>query len=723
MSLYAELKRRNVFRVMAAYVVVGWLTLQLADIMLGFIEAPDWVGKAIIALLVLGFVPAIAIAWIFEVTPEGIVRDPGNGTSNGNGRANGNHVAARRLDIVTLVAVVIVAVLVFWEHLQPVSTDVRGEVAPTAEADARTDVGADVVADVGAAMPRTDSTPIATDIPANSIAVLPFSNRSAEDDTQYFVDGVHDDLLTQLARIGDLKVISRTSVMEYRDTTKNMRQIGQELGVATILEGAVQRAGDRVRITAQLIDTESDQHLWADSFDRELTTANIFDIQTDIARAIATALVSTLTPEAVTEIVGNTAPTDNQAAYDLYLRGRAQADDGAPFETIIDLYQQAVDLDPDFALAIGEIGLAYTNRYWYSTKDPAYRDEGRRWIERALALAPDEPRLHWIMADHLYHGYLDYAAALRELEIAERGSPNSAEIYNLRGWILRRRGEVDAAIRSFTRAVNLDPLNVAAIADLAWSHMSIGQFAESDRWRDRMGSMPNTSTFYRFFGPMTAMGYNGDTGLVAAFIAETGFEAEVAGGGVGEAFAYPVLFQVAYLERRYADALAKIAASHGRTLVGQWDVRPVPLMRAMVARAQDDTSNAKREAEAALIVLDEFLVSLPGDARALAARAQMLAILGRAEEARLDARAAIAAYPISRDAIGAPNFLVDELITLAMIADTQELVARMRDYLELEIKAEYFDFIVLDPVFDAHREDPAFRELARAYSLRPEDWQ
>ncbi|MBP6627700.1 MAG: hypothetical protein KA187_09850, partial [Arenimonas sp.] len=265
MSLYAELKRRNVFRVAAAYVVIGWLSLQVADVVLGFTGAPEWVGRTLIALLLLGFVPALALAWVFEMGPRGFQVDGGAAAP---AAVTETHASQRgqRLDMITLVAVVLVLGLMAWQQLRPKSN----AATPTATA-------ANV--EVASATPATAADEFAA--PAGSIAVLPFANRSAAPDTGYFADGVHDDLLTQLARNGGLKVISRTSVMEYRDTTKNLREIGEELGVATILEGAVQRSGDRVRINAQLINARSDEHLWADTFDRELTPENVFEIQTE----------------------------------------------------------------------------------------------------------------------------------------------------------------------------------------------------------------------------------------------------------------------------------------------------------------------------------------------------------------------------------------------------------------------------------------------------------
>ncbi|MBL8273967.1 MAG: hypothetical protein JNJ74_09155, partial [Xanthomonadales bacterium] len=262
MSLFAELQRRNVIRMAGLYLVVAWLVVQVAETLLPIFGAPAWVLKTLVGLLAIGFVPTLVFAWLYELTPEGLKRD-GEVPPDQSIAAQ----TAQRMDRLIGVALVAVVALVAADRYWPRDRDAGQPI--------------DTVAVVAGDAPVPDAAqgPVATAPNAaaaakskqGSVAVLPFANRSAEPDTAYFVDGVHDDLLTQLSRNPDLKVISRTSVMEYRDTTKKMRQIGQELGVAHLLEGAVQRSGKRVRITAQLIDAASDEHLWAETFDRELT--------------------------------------------------------------------------------------------------------------------------------------------------------------------------------------------------------------------------------------------------------------------------------------------------------------------------------------------------------------------------------------------------------------------------------------------------------------------
>ena len=275
MSLFEELKRRNVFRVGIAYAVAAWVLLQMFDVIGDILELPEWGGKMILAMLVIGFFLALILAWAFEMTPEGLKRESEVDRSQSITRVTG-----RKLDR-AIIGVLVIALVYFVAD----KFFIGGP-----EAVVETTAPAVVVAEEPVSPPPAS----AGHIDDKSIAVLPFAHRSPNPDDQYFTDGIHDDLLTQLAKQDAFKVISRTSVMEYRDTTKNMKQIGEELGVRHILEGGVQRSGNRVRINVQLIDTFTDEHLWAETYDRELTTDNLFDIQSEITTAIAEALHATL---------------------------------------------------------------------------------------------------------------------------------------------------------------------------------------------------------------------------------------------------------------------------------------------------------------------------------------------------------------------------------------------------------------------------------------------
>jgi TolB-like protein/Tfp pilus assembly protein PilF len=689
MSLYAELKRRNVFRVAAAYVVIGWLSLQVADVVLGFTGAPEWVGRTLIALLLLGFVPALALAWVFEMGPRGLQVDAG-GEASAEAPDTSAGERGQRLDMITLVAVVLVLGLMAWQQLRP-----RPGAAPNAE------VAASAEAAGAAPAPAADE----FTAPPGSIAVLPFANRSAAPDTAYFADGVHDDLLTQLARNGGLKVISRTSVMEYRDTTKNLREIGEELGVATILEGAVQRAGNRVRINAQLINARSDEHLWADTFDRELTPENVFEIQTEIAAAIAGALGQTLVPGASAATVKGEAPTRNAEAYDAYLKALAVNVDSrtqTAFRARAQLFRQALAADPDFALAMGGLSKVLLDSYWHGDREPALSEQAREWIERALALQPEDPRLQLHMGEYLYRGRLDYDGALAWLDKAERGLPGSAEIMSLRGFIYRRLGKMDQAIAAMQRAAELDPRSSEVLVGLVEMTAQTGDMAAAQRWDQQMQALPDLawSSAYALAG--LRMNMDGELGPAERMHAS--MPADELASAVDT-------FWVPYYRRDYTRAARALVLLPDELLGSQFAVHPKPLLRARMAYAQGDAATVRAEAARALASLDARIAANPADYRALLSRGFAQALLGNSQAARADAAAGLAQDGPMRDQMLRSYLRAQQLDILAVVAESDEVSAATADYLTQGYLSHGFDGLVLDPVYDRHRSHPAMRAL------------
>ena len=297
MSFFAELKRRNVFKVGVAYAIVAWLLVQITSIVAPALHLPEWTLSLIIYLTIIGFPLALFLAWAFELTPEGIKPTSDVDKAQSITRATGqklNHI------IITMLSLAVIFLVIDNYVLS------REEVPS-------------VVTEPGETKAKAETEP-AEAVNRKSIAVLPFADRSSSKADSYFVDGIQDDILTQLAKITSLKVISRTSVMGYRNTTKNMKTIGRELGVATVLEGGVQRAGNRVRINVQLIDADKDEHLWAETYNRKLTAENIFTIQGEISKAIASALRAALSPEEEAKL--NAVPTKNLEALEAYFKGK-----------------------------------------------------------------------------------------------------------------------------------------------------------------------------------------------------------------------------------------------------------------------------------------------------------------------------------------------------------------------------------------------------------------
>src|SRR3954454_5546067 len=325
-----------------------------------------------------------------------------------------------------------------------------------------------------------------------SIAVLPFENLSYDKENAYFTEGVQDEILTDLARIADLKVISRTSVLQYKSgVARNLREIAQQLGVANVVEGSVQRSGNRVRVNAQLIDARNDAHLWAQTYDRDL--ADVFAIQSEIAKAIAEQLQAKLSPNEK-KAVEQSATTD-LAAFDLYSRAKSllltasfTVTQDQDRRKAIELLDEAVKRDPSFFDAYCQLAGAHEDLYAVSGSDhtPARLPLAEAALQAATRLRPDAAETHLARAQYLYYGLRDYAGALAELEIARRALPNDARLFELTGYILRRRGQQEEGLQNLKRAVELDPRNVNTLQQISLSYQYLGRYAEAIAALDRV---------------------------------------------------------------------------------------------------------------------------------------------------------------------------------------------------------------------------------------------
>ena len=354
----AELRRRNVFRVAATYAVVAWIIIEAGSVLLPTFGAPESVFQIYVVVVAVGFLAALVLTWVYEVTPEGVKLEKNVDRSESLTRKT-----HRKPDFI-FIALLIVALGI------SVTLNITG-------------------------MRDSPEVPVAGE-DRLSIAVLPFTSRSMDPENQLFADGIHDDLLTRLANIGALKVISRTSMMEYRDTTKNLRQVGQELGVGTVVEGAVQRVGDNVRITAQLIDASTDEHIWAKAYDRQLSAANLFAIQSEISAEITRALQATLTDEEQSRLAN--IPTESLAAYNLFTQGRDNLYKRRleTLQTAREQFEQAIALDPDYADAyagLAESVLLILNNHQAISTDEAFA-VAEESLDKALSLNPKKAQAH-----------------------------------------------------------------------------------------------------------------------------------------------------------------------------------------------------------------------------------------------------------------------------------------------------------------------------------------
>jgi len=465
-SFFAELKRRNVFRVGIAYLVGSWLLIQLADILLDNIGAPAWVLQTMLVALGVGFFITLFFAWAFEMTAEGVMREKDVDRNQSITPQTG-----KKLNNTILVMMALVIGYLLYDKFSAEMGSEPFSQAPTAQ-----------VLDVGNEKRDTGPAESKAVITRQSIAVLPFDNRSRNADDEFFVEGIHDDLLTNLARIGSLKVISRTSVMRYKDTEKPIPEIAKELGVATIMEGAVQRSGSTVRINVQLIDAETDEHLWAEIYDRKLSAENLFAIQSEISEAIADALKATLSPEEQQRI--NTVPTENLAAYDAYLRGRQlmATRDSVKLERATRAFTKATELDPQFALAW--VNLA-DSTYLLSGYGTLSRDNAlpirKNAIEHAMAIDNQLGEAYASLAQ-IHDDHFRYVEAEAAFQKSIELSPNYATAYHWYSVFLNTFPlRTQEAIALAQKAAELDPGSSIIGVALAGAYANQGLYSLAER--------------------------------------------------------------------------------------------------------------------------------------------------------------------------------------------------------------------------------------------------
>ncbi len=434
-NFFTELKRRNVYKVAVAYTVVGWLLIQVATQVFPFFEIPNWAVRLVVLAIIVGFPIALVIAWAFELTPEGLKRADKDELKLSASRS-------RAWIYVVLVAAALSLGLFFLGRLSAPGTQNR-------QADAS----------------------------AKSIAVLPFENLSEDKENAYFADGIQDEILTRLSKIADLKVISRTSTRQFQSKPGNIAEIAKQLGVATILEGSVQKARDSVRVNVQLIKAEGDSHLWAETYDRKLT--DVFAVESEVAQQIASALEATLTGQEKAAIA--TVGTRNPEAYDALLRAGASTD----HVIWLKLVQRAIELDQNYAEAWATLAIGQAYHFASPWQSEVSQDEVHHAAETALRLAPDLAKAHLAMSlyDSLCLG--DGTTALAELERAHELAPNDASILARLGSAQRAQGHTEEAIAIMIRAAELDPLNADAWYQLGNTYRGLRKFEQARAMFDR----------------------------------------------------------------------------------------------------------------------------------------------------------------------------------------------------------------------------------------------
>jgi TolB-like protein/Flp pilus assembly protein TadD len=652
-QFFVELKRRKVYRVAAAYIVVAWVLIQVATQVSPYLEIPNWAVRLIIFAIVLGFPIAVILAWAYDITPAGIVRT---------------------------------------------------EDAPPS---------------VSSASPPAPITPFlaAPDVPEKSIAVLPFANLSDDRENSFFADGVHDDILSSLARIADLKVISRTSVQQYRTGDRNLREIGAALGVAHILEGTVRRSGNRVRLNAQLINAQTDAHIWAETFDRELT--DLFEIQSELAESIVKALRANLSPTEMAEL--QTQPTKNLEAYDLYLQARdlfRWSGIGDPHENgskALPLLEQALARDPEFVLAHYLTSRIHGELFWFGyDKSWARLAKSKEAAETALRLRPEMGEGHLALAFYHYYSARNYEAAIRELTLAQRTLPNESDVASALGMIDRRRGRWEESILHLERARQLDPRNISALWNLSETLTYLRRYAEADRVLEETMRIAPEAYMFPIARSELALRERGETAPLREALERIPKTFDP-GGAITT-----IAVRLALMERDYDRAERRLGSCAECKyndvglcgLVGALDDYTVPRdwYVGLIAHGRGREEEAKRAFALAREAVMAEVKDSPNDAKVLIMRALIAAMLGEVEEAISTGERAAERLPISADALDGPLIATNLAAIYALLGRKDQALTAL-ETLVRQIGGPTPGMLRVEPQWDGLRGDPRFEKL------------
>jgi TolB-like protein/Flp pilus assembly protein TadD len=661
-NFFEELQRRKVYRVAAAYIIAAGFIIQIGSAVFPAWELPNWTLRLVVVLLLIGFPIALILSWAYDVTAQGIRATP---TVSVPG-------AHRRRNLILLIAtgVIVSAAAGFF------------------------------------LLPRASARKI-----DKSIAVLPFQNLSDEKENAYFADGIQDDILTNLSKIGDLKVISRMSVMSYRgDGMRNAREIGKALGVAALLEGSVRRVGNRVRVNVQLIDANNDEHVWAEDYDRDLT--DVFAIQTDLAQKIASALQAKLSPNEKARL--DHRPTQNPEAYLLFVQAHDWANRAEMFhDTSLKaepLFEQAIKLDPNFAAAFAGLSMVESWVYHNSDPVPSRREKARVNADEALRLQPDLPEAHLALGFSYYYGDRDYERALAEFDIARRGLPNESQAYLAIGAIQRRQGKWAESNANLEKAATLDPKNTNVLVNLCFSYIAQRNFETADKFLDSaIAASPQAFQLRALKGFMAVL-WKGDLGAAEKVFPSTPTENDPE-GLITWARAF-----ILTLERKFPEALQLLERFRGETMLTTTTApAPKALLQGLIHLLQGDKTKAQPELEQARLVSEKLLREAPEDSARHGQHGLILAALGQKQEAIAEGKRAVELLPESQDALDGPHATATLSQIYAWTGEFDEAFPLL-DHLLAVPSNLTVPILKLDPAWDPLRQDPRFQALIDKYS-------
>jgi TolB-like protein/Tfp pilus assembly protein PilF len=668
-NFFGELKRRNVYKVAVAYAIVGWLVMQIAATVVPALHLSDAIMSAVVLLVILGFPIALILAWAFELTPEGIKRtdeiEPGPRSRN-------------RAWIYVVVVAGAISVSLFFLGRYTAPTKLGGS----------------------------------ANAAAKSIAVLPFENLSEDKANAYFADGIQEEILTRLAKIADLKVISRTSTQRYQSKPGNLSEIAKQLGVANILEGSVQKAGDSVRVSVNLIRADSDSHLWADTYDRKLT--DIFGVESEIAKAIAEQLQAKLTGREQQALAVK--PTNNSEAYDAYLRGLAFDAHFRPGNVVPNsqkaagFYERAVQLDPAFALAWGRLARAESLLYFNGVT--AAREAATRALKVAQELQPNSPETILAQGFYQYWVLRDYELAKATFLLVRNVLPGSSDVPTALAAIARRQGRWDESIDYWEQALALDPRNSRGLSFWAQTYSMLRQFPAALKMYDRaLDIEPNDPDLIAAKAGI----HQAEGDLEQAGKLLTAVDAHTASSG-----AFGVKIAELRFERNFGEAIRLLQARAAQfQFSSEFDEGVNHLRLAMVQRLAGDTAGAKSTAEQARNTLEPLCRNQPDNAFFATALSYAYAILGDKSSALKEAERAIMLRPSAKDRAYGPAIEENLALIQMIFGENSRAISTLARLLETPYNSGLYDsqtpvtpaLLRLDPIWDPLRADPAFQKL------------
>ena len=683
-NFLTELKRRNVYRAAVAYGVVAWFLTQLTTQVFPFFEIPNSGVRFVVIALAVGFPIAMLLSWLYEFTPEGVVRTedlhPGQARS-------AQRVTGRILDFIIIGALLLVIAMLIVGR-QPFYRQ-TGE-----------------------------------SISQKSIAILPFENLSEEKANAYFAEGVQNEILTKLATVRDLKVISRTSTAKYQSKPDNLKSVAQELGVSTVLEGAVQKAGDKVRVNVQLIDARANRHLWAKSYDRDLK--DVLAVESEVSQEIAEALQANLSSTESHALAS--AKTRDAEAYDLFLRGESewhQAEsrlDVDAYDRTEGFYRQALARDPNFAEASAGLARIRLSRHWnISPLTSPELEEVKSIIDHSLALAPNSPEAHFALGFFFYYGRRQYENALTEFNRALELQPNNALARQWCAYVYRRRGEWERSLADFQRAQELDPRDAEIPANIGSTYMELRLWKDAERAALRALGIDPQDTVAAMSLLLTSLCATGD--VDSARRALDGFPEAIKGltlsgggggaswgdwgGGVASIIGMPVYLDV--MQRRFTDAfqaLEKRVVNDDRARVQQ--LAGCAALRVLAG----ETDAAKSTGEEALPLVEARLRARPDDTLAMTELSWVYLALGRNTDALRLSRQAADSMSIEKDALAGPSFQNGLAQIEARAGAAEEAIKRLRHLLSIPAGGvASIALLKIDPVWDPIRNRPDFQQL------------